>query len=123
MNPIKSWKSLYPIAPSYLSGSPPPPFPKSKYWARIFKHLWSPGIDSKEWIPPTYVAWRAWAGIFKKSMGASRVSFETSFDSKQPKLVSALSETKRLFRLFRFYTETENFDVSIEPKQTEDQPK
>ncbi len=56
-----------------------------------------------------------------------RVSFETSFDSKQPKLepklVSALSETKRLFRLFRFNTETESFDVSIEPKQTEDQPK
>ncbi len=56
-----------------------------------------------------------------------RVSFETSFDSKQPKLepklVLALSETKRLFRLFRFYTETESFDVSIEPKQTEDQPK
>jgi hypothetical protein len=55
------------------------------------------------------------------------VSFETSFDSKQPKLepklVSALSETKRLFRLFRFYTETESFDVSIEPKQTKDQPK
>jgi hypothetical protein len=50
------------------------------------------------------------------------VSFETSFDSKQPKLepklVSALSETKRLFRLFRFYTETESFDVSIEPEQT-----
>ena len=57
----------------------------------------------------------------------NRVSFETSFDSKQPKLepklVSALSETKRLFRLFRFNTETESFDVSIEPKQTEDQPK
>ncbi len=57
----------------------------------------------------------------------SRVSFETSFDSKQPKLdpilVSVLSETKRLFRLFPFYTETESFDVSIEPKQTEDQPK
>ncbi len=55
------------------------------------------------------------------------MSFETSFDSKQPKLepklVSALSETKRLFRLFRFYTETESFNVSIEPKQTEDQPK
>jgi hypothetical protein len=54
------------------------------------------------------------------------VSFETIFDSKQPKLepklVSALSETKRLFRLIRFYTETESFDVSIEPKQTEDQP-
>ncbi len=52
----------------------------------------------------------------------ARVSFETSFDSKQPKVVSALSETK-LFRLFRFYSETESFDVSIEPKQTEDQPK
>ncbi len=57
----------------------------------------------------------------------SRVSFETSFDSKQPKLepklVSVLSETKHLFRLFCFYTETESFDVSIEPKQTEDPPK
>jgi hypothetical protein len=57
----------------------------------------------------------------------ARVSFETSFDSKQPKLepklVSALSETKHLFRLFRFYTETESFDVLIELKQTEDQPK
>jgi hypothetical protein len=51
------------------------------------------------------------------------VSFETSFDSKlpklEPKLVSALSETKLLFRLFRFYTETASFGVSIEPKQTE----
>ena len=58
---------------------------------------------------------------------AARVSFETSFDSKQPKLepklVSALSETKRLFRLFRFCTETASFGVSIKPKQTEDQPK
>ncbi len=53
----------------------------------------------------------------------TRVSFETCFDSKQrklePKLVLALSETKSLFRLFRFYTETESFDVLIEPKQTE----
>ena len=58
-------------------------------------------------------------------MVVSRVSFETSFDSKQPKLepklVSALSETNRL--LFRFYTETASFGVSIEPKQQEDQPK
>ncbi len=57
----------------------------------------------------------------------TRVSFETSIDSKQPKLepklVSALSETQRLFRLFRFYTETESFDVLIEPKQTKDKPK
>jgi hypothetical protein len=52
------------------------------------------------------------------------LSFENIFDSKQPKLepklVSALSETKRLFR---FYTETESFGVSIEPEQTEEQPK
>jgi hypothetical protein len=41
----------------------------------------------------------------------------------EPKLVSALSEAKRLFRLVRFYTQTEILDVSIEPKQTEDQPK
>jgi hypothetical protein len=53
----------------------------------------------------------------------TRVSFETSFDSLEQKLVSALSESKCLFRLFRFYTETESFDVSIEPKQTEDQTK
>jgi hypothetical protein len=61
------------------------------------------------------------------SLALHRVSFETSFDSKQPKLepklVSALSETKRLFRLFRFYTETESFDVSFAPKQTEDPPR
>jgi hypothetical protein len=60
-------------------------------------------------------------------VSSDMVSFETSFDLKkpklEPKLVSALSETKRLFLLFCFYTETESFDVSIEPKQTEDQPK
>jgi hypothetical protein len=54
----------------------------------------------------------------------SRVSFKTSFNSKQPKLetklVSALSETKCLFWLFHFYTKTESFDISVEPKQTEE---
>ncbi len=36
-------------------------FQGSQPWFRacIFKRLWSPGIDSKEGIPPTYVAWRA----------------------------------------------------------------
>jgi hypothetical protein len=57
----------------------------------------------------------------------SWVSLKTSFNSKQPKLepklVSALSKTKRLFRFFRFYTKTEIFNVSIEPKNTVDQPK
>jgi len=39
------------------------------------------------------------------------------------KLVSALSETKCLFWLFRFFTETASFGVLIEPKQRHDQPK
>jgi hypothetical protein len=30
-----------------------------EFRARIFKRLWSTGIDSKERIPPAYVAWRA----------------------------------------------------------------
>jgi hypothetical protein len=57
-----------------------------------------------------------------------RMSFETSFDSKQPKLepklVSALSKTKRLFHsvVSVLFPQTESFDISIEPKQTEDQP-
>jgi hypothetical protein len=46
-----------------------------------------------------------------------RVSCETSFDSKQPKLVSILSEKRCLFRLFHFNIETACFGVSIDPKQ------
>jgi hypothetical protein len=65
----------------------------------------------------------SWGGGGQWSLVVGRVSFETNFDSKQlkleSKLVLALSEPKRLFRLFRFYTET----VSPEPKQTEEQPK
>jgi hypothetical protein len=53
----------------------------------------------------------------------SRVSYETIFDSKQPKLepklVSKLSETRRLFRLFRLNIETGSFGLSIEPKLKE----
>ncbi len=49
----------------------PPPLPRQirrkKIRARIFKLFRSPGIDSKESIPPTY---EAWAEIFKQSMGA-----------------------------------------------------
>jgi hypothetical protein len=60
------------------------------------------------------------APSFDRSLG-NRVSYETSFDSKQlklePRLVSTLSETRCLFRLFRFYIETASFGVSIEPKQ------
>ncbi len=39
--------------------SPPPPICTLAFRARIFKHLRSQGIDSKELIPPAYVAWRA----------------------------------------------------------------
>jgi hypothetical protein len=55
------------------------------------------------------------------------VSSETSFVSKQPKLelklVLALSETRRLFRLFGFNIKTGSFGVSKQLKQTKDQPK
>jgi hypothetical protein len=58
--------------------------------------------------------------------GSGRVSSETSLESKQPKLepklVSALSETTRLFWLFCFNIETGSFGVSKQPKQTKDQP-
>jgi hypothetical protein len=57
----------------------------------------------------------------------SRVSSETNFVSKQPKLepklVSALSEKRRLFRLFCFNIKTGSFGVSKQLKQTKDQPK
>ncbi len=57
----------------------------------------------------------------------SRVSFQPSFYSKQPKPEPETSfviiRNKHLFSLFHFYTETESLDISIEPKQTEDQLK
>jgi hypothetical protein len=57
----------------------------------------------------------------------TRVSSETSFVSKQPKLEPklfwALSETRRLFRLFCFNIKTGSFGVLKQPKQTKDQPK
>ncbi len=47
----------------------------------IFKRLWSPGIDSKEWIPAAYVAWRAYSSsvpsphrLFKNSSSGYFVS-------------------------------------------------
>ncbi len=40
------------------------------------------------------------------------VSIETTQTGTETTVVSALSETKCLFWLFRFYTETESFDVS-----------
>ncbi len=55
------------------------------------------------------------------------MSSETSFISKQPKLepklVSALYETRRLLRLFCFNIETGSFRVLKQVKQTKDQPK
>ncbi len=64
---------------------------------------------------------------FNHNSTATRVSSETSFVSKhpklKPKLVSALSETRRLFLLFRLNIETESFGVSKQPKQTKDQLK
>jgi hypothetical protein len=52
------------------------------------------------------VSWRTYKPSSQELGVGGRVSFETSFDTKQPTLepkrVSALSETKRFFRLFRF---------------------
>jgi hypothetical protein len=64
---------------------------------------------------------------FNFKLHPTRVSSETSLVSKhpklEPKLVSALSETRRLFRLFRFNIKTGSFVVPKQPKQTKDQPK
>ncbi len=43
---------------SFLPPPPPPPAPL-QFRDGICKLLRSPGIDSKEWIPPAYEAWRA----------------------------------------------------------------
>ncbi len=43
----------------YSKNPIPAPHKEREYRARSFKCLWGPGIDSKEWIPPAYVAWRA----------------------------------------------------------------
>jgi hypothetical protein len=52
----------------------------------------------------------------------SRVSSETSFGSKQPKLepklVSALSKTRGLFRLFHFNIKTGSFSVLKQPNNS-----
>ncbi len=62
---------------------------------------------------PTETVWYAANfGIFSGNLGFFQ-SFSVYFGLFQ----------NRWFRLFRFYTETESFDILIEPKQTEDQPK
>jgi hypothetical protein len=69
--------------------------------------------------------WFDQVGVAELQLGcpSKQVSIRNNQKKLEPKLVSTLSETKRLFLLFRFFTETKIFDVSIEPKQTEDQPK
>jgi hypothetical protein len=61
--------------------------------------------------------------LVRKEKGVLRnlFRFETT-ETGTETIVSALSETKRLFRLFRFYTETASFGVSIESKQQEKKP-
>jgi hypothetical protein len=44
------------LGPSVFAGKSSPQF---FIRARIFKRAWGPGIDSKEWIPPAHVGWRA----------------------------------------------------------------
>jgi hypothetical protein len=76
----------------------------SKVWIAVGEITLSKGFR-KEQIRPPEIGLRISLKIVVILMYSkvhNRVSFETSFDSKQPKLVSALFETKRLFRLFRF---------------------
>jgi hypothetical protein len=64
--PLPLPPSTYPTPPStypppYPNPIQPPPHPHSSSQslcsrALIFKCLWGPGIDSKEWIPPAYEA-------------------------------------------------------------------
>jgi hypothetical protein len=76
--------------------------------------------------PGVWINGRGGMSHLTKLVG-TRVSSETSFVSKQPKLepklVLALSETRRLFRLFRFNIETGSFGVLKQPKQTKDKLK
>ena len=55
-----------------------------------------------------------------KGVRSSETSLALKQPKMEPKLVSALSETKHLFR---FFTKTMSFGVSIETKQKKDQPK
>ncbi len=52
--------------------------------ARIFKLLWSPGIDSKEWIPPAYVAWRAGTITYFYSVPSHHRLFKNSSTGRKP---------------------------------------
>ncbi len=63
------------------------------------------------WLSPTELVWYgAYFGIFSGNLRFFRLFRFVLFPNS-------------LFGLFRFYTKTESFDVSVEPKQTEDQPK
>ncbi len=53
---------------------------------------------------------------------SSKTSFVLKQSKLEPKLVSAISETRHLFQLFCINIETGSFCVSKQPKQTKDQP-
>jgi hypothetical protein len=50
--------------------------------ARICKSLWSPGIDSKESIPPSYVVW--WSGLRVRHIELSYRPARQGIDSWAP---------------------------------------
>jgi hypothetical protein len=76
----------------------------------------SSGIDLPMTLDVTSGAMKIWLYLGCPSKLFRLKTTETGTET----IVSALSERKRLFQLFRFYTETEIFGVSIEPKQTEE---
>ena len=74
--------------------------------ARIFKRLRSPGIDSKEWIPPVYVAWRA--GTSNRVVVPARKAgnrFLDSFEGLQIRAqFNAGPQKKRNYLLIRLFS-------------------
>jgi hypothetical protein len=111
------WKNVY----SNWSHHTVPLLVTSFFYMLIRKSLSHPHLTScSDLIGARYLL------LIDQRVGC-RVSSKTSFVSKQPnlepKLVSALSETRHLFQLFRFNIKTGGFGVSKQPKQTKDQSK
>jgi hypothetical protein len=59
----------------------------------FFKRLWSPGIDSKERIPPAYVAWWAQNINFKHFLSAdAHLEIAQDYDQVQVRKIKNAAE-------------------------------
>jgi hypothetical protein len=91
----------------------------------MFFHGWKYYKEKLHTLAPLFHLFITYSGFEYECtwLITPRVSFSTSFDSKQsklePKIVSALSEAKHLFWLFCFYFETTSYGVTVQSKQPE----